>query len=335
MPWVRKERGQMELDFILSKEERGPAGKTELIYDLGIIGGGPAGMTAAVYAARKKLKTLLISKDLGGQVLWTAEVENYMGYQYIEGKALMSKFKEQVRHFPIDQEIGEEVRRLEQNGGIFSIFTRAGKKFRAKTVIIASGKRSRPLNVPGEKKLIGRGISYCSICDAPFFENKEVAVIGGGNSAFETVLDLVKIASKIYLIDIASSWKADPILLEQIEKEKKKVTFFPAHRVAEIKGKDKVEGITIESLDEKDTKRLSVQGVFIEIGLVPNSELAKPLVKLNQIGEIVVDCSNRTNIPGLFAAGDVSSVPEKQIIIAAGEGAKATLTAHQYLMRLK
>ena len=325
----------MELDFILSKEEKGPAGNTELIYDLVIIGGGPAGMTAAVYAARKKINTLLISKDLGGQVLWTTEVENYMGYQYIEGRQLMDKFKEQVRHFPIDQEIGEEIEKLDKEEKIFSLLTRTGKKFRGKTVIIASGKRSRPLDVPGEKNLVGRGVSYCSICDAPFFEGKEVAVIGGGNSAFEAALDLVKIASRIYLIDIAPSWRADPILVEQIEKEKEKVTFFPAHRIKEIGGKDKLEGITIENLNRKETKHLSVQGVFIEIGLIPNSEFARSLVKLNQIGEIVVDCSNRTDISGLFAAGDVSSVPEKQIIIAAGEGAKATLIAHQYLMRLK
>ena len=325
----------MELDFVLSKEEKGPSGKTELIYDLAIIGGGPAGMTGAVYAARKKINTLLISKDLGGQVLWTTEIENYMGYQYIEGRELMSKFKEQVRHFPIDQEIGEEVQKLSKDEKVFSLLTRTEKKFRAKTVIIASGKRSRPLNVPGEKRLIGRGVSYCSICDAPFFAGKEVAVVGGGNSAFEAALDLVKIASRIYLIDIASSWRADPILVEQMEKEKEKVTFLPAHRIKEIEGKDKLEGITIENLNRKETKHLSVQGVFIEIGLIPNSEFAASLVKLNQIGEIVVDCSNHTSIPGLFAAGDVSSVPEKQIIIAAGEGAKATLIAHQYLMRLK
>ncbi|MFQ5835325.1 MAG: NAD(P)/FAD-dependent oxidoreductase [bacterium] len=322
----------MELDFILSKEEEKPAGKAELIYDLVIIGGGPAGMTAAVYAARKRLKTLLISKDLGGQVLLTSEVENYMGYQYIEGEQLVNKFKEQVRHFPIDQEIGEEVEKLNKEEKIFSIRVKGGKKFRGKTAIIASGKRSRSLNVSGEKRLIGRGVSYCSICDAPFFEGKEVAVIGGGNSAFEAALDLVKIASKIYLADIASTWRADPVLVEQIEKEKK-VTSFPRHKVKEIKGDDRVETITIEALDRGQIKSLSVQGVFIEIGLVPNSEFARPLVKLNQAGEIIVDCSNQTNIPGLFAAGDVSSVPEKQIIIAAGEGAKATLTAHQYLMR--
>ena len=325
----------MELDFVLSKEERGPAGKTELIYDLAIIGGGPAGMTAAVYAARKKINTLLVSKDLGGQVLSTTEVENYMGYQYIEGRQLMNKFKEQMRHFPIDQEIGEEIEKLDKEANIFSLLTPTGKEFRAKTVIIASGKRSRALNVPGEKKLVGRGVSYCSICDAPFFEGKEVAVVGGGNSAFEAALDLAKIASKIYLIDIASSWRADPILVERIEKEKKKVTFFLAHRIKEIEGKDKLESITIESLDKKKTKNLSLQGVFIEIGLVPNSEFARSLVKFNQIGEIIIDCSNQTNIPGLLAAGDVSSVPEKQIIIAAGEGAKATLTAHQYLIRLE
>lgn len=322
----------MELDFILSKEEEKRAGKTELIYDLVIIGGGPAGMTAAVYAARKRLKTLLISKDLGGQVLLTSEVENYMGYHYIEGRQLVDKFKEQVRHFPIDQEIGEEVEKLSKEGEIFSILTRGGKKFRGKTVIIASGKKSRSLNVSGEKRLIGRGVSYCSICDAPFFEGKEVAVIGGGNSAFEAALDLVKIASKIYLVDIASSWSADPVLLEQIEKEKK-VTSFPRHKVKEIKGDVRVESITIEPLDGGQIKSLSAEGVFIEIGLVPNSEFAASLVKLNQAGEVVVDCSNHTSIPGLFAAGDVSSVPEKQIIIAAGEGAKATLTAHQYLLR--
>jgi len=322
----------MELDFILSKEEEKPTGKTELIYDLVIIGGGPAGMTAAVYAARKRLKTLLISKDLGGQVLLTSEVENYMGYQYIEGRQLVNKFKEQVRHFPIDQEIGEEVQKLSKEEEIFSILTKGGKKFRGKTVIIASGKKSRSLNISGEKRLIGRGVSYCSICDAPFFEGKEVAVIGGGNSAFETALDLVKISPKIYLIDIASAWRADPLLVEQIEREKK-VTFFPRHKVKEIKGDGRVERITIEPLDGGQIKSLSVQGVFIEIGLVPNSEFATSLVKLNQAGEIVVDCSNRTNVPGLFAAGDVSSVPEKQIIIAAGEGAKATLTAYQYLLR--
>jgi len=322
----------MDLDFILSKEEEKPTGKTELIYDLVIIGGGPAGMTAAVYAARKRLKTLLISKDLGGQVLLTSEVENYMGYHYIEGRQLVNKFKEQVRRFPIDQEIGEEVEKLSKKEEIFNSLTRGGKKFRGKTVIIASGKKSRSLNVSGENRLIGRGVSYCSICDAPFFEGKEVAVIGGGNSAFEAALDLVKIASKIYLVDIASSWSADPVLLEQIEKEKK-VTSFPRHKVKEIKGDDRVESITIEPLDGGQIKSLSVQGVFIEIGLIPNSEFAASLVQLNQAGEIVVDCGNHTSIPGLFAAGDVSSVPEKQIIIAAGEGAKATLTAHQYLLR--
>ncbi|MEE9191272.1 MAG: FAD-dependent oxidoreductase [Candidatus Aerophobetes bacterium] len=324
----------MDLDFILSKEEEKPTGKTELIYDLVIIGGGPAGMTAAVYAARKRLKTLLISKDLGGQVLLTSEVENYMGYHYIEGRQLVNKFKEQVRRFPIDQEIGEEVEKLSKKEEIFNSLTRGGKKFRGKTVIIASGKKSRSLNVSGENRLIGRGVSYCSICDAPFFEGKEVAVIGGGNSAFEAALDLVKIASKIYLVDIASSWSADPVLLEQIEKEKK-VTSFPRHKVKEIKGDDRVESITIESLDGGQIKSLSAEGVFIEIGLIPNSEFAASLVQLNQAGEIVVDCGNHTSIPGLFAAGDVSSVPEKQIIIAAGEGAKATLTAHQYLLRSK
>ena len=207
----------MELDFVLSKEEeKKPAGKTELIYDLVIIGGGPAGMTAAVYAARKRLKTLLISKDLGGQVLLTSKVENYMGYQYIEGRQLVNKFKEQVRHFPIDQEIGVEVEKLSKEE-VFSILTKGGTKFRGKTVIIASGKGSRSLDVSGEKRLIGRGVSYCSICDAPFFEGKEVAVIGGGNSAFEAALDLVKIAAEEtdYPASVLLQW----FTTEQVEEE--------------------------------------------------------------------------------------------------------------------
>jgi len=322
----------MELDFILAKEKKKTTGKEKLLYDLIIIGGGPAGMTAAVYAARKRIATLLISKDLGGQVLRTSGVENYMGYKYITGEELMSKFKEQITHFPLDQEIGQEVESIKKKGNIFHILTRRNRHFKARSVIISSGKRYRSLGVQGEKKLIGRGISYCSVCDGPFFEGKDVAIMGGGNSGFQTALDLTKITSKIYLLDIVSNWRADPVLVEKV-KSNNKVKLFPRHKINKIQGDNKVDSITIESLDSGQRKKLSVQGVFIEIGLIPNSEFVESLINLNQAKEIIIDCHNRTNIPGVFAAGDVTNVPEKQIIIAAGEGAKATLSAYQYLFK--
>ena len=327
-----------------------PASEARL-YDLVIIGGGPAGMTAAVYAARKRLETLLVSKDLGGQTLLTSEVENYMGYQYITGEELAAKFQEQVKQFPIALHVGDGVEklaaegRLRQSEGQFSITTKGAKRFRGRTVIIASGKRSRAINVPGEGRLIGRGVSYCATCDAPLFAGKDVAVVGGGNSAFTAVADLIPIAGQIYVVNHAYDWQADPILLERAERSGK-MTSFVGHQVVEILGQDRVEGIVIQPRDDGEAgkgkrqrtgtvrrrKELAVQGVFVEIGLVPNSEFAQGLVQLNRVGEVMVDCKGQTDVPGVFAAGDVTTVPEKQIIIAAGEGAKATLSAYEYLL---
>ncbi len=307
-----------------------PANEATL-YDLIIIGGGPAGMTAAVYAARKRLATLLVSKDLGGQTLVTPEVENYMGYQYITGEELAAKFQEQVKQFPIALDVGDEVEKLATEGGQFSVTTQGGKRFRERTVIIASGKRSRALNVPGEKGLIGRGVSYCATCDAPLFAGKDVAVIGGGNSAFTAVADLIPIAGQIYVVNFATNWQADAILLERAERSDKVIPFL-GHQVVEIQGQNRVEGIVIQPRNGGEAKELAVQGVFVEIGLVPNSEFARGLVQLNREGEVVVDCKGQTNVPGVFAAGDVTIVPEKQIIIAAGEGAKAALSAYEYLL---
>ncbi len=318
---------------MLTKEEETSPGKKDVLYDLIIAGGGPGGMTASVYASRKQMKALLISKDLGGQVLLTSEVENYMGYKYITGEALMAKFKEQVSHFPLDQEIGEEVKSISRDGDDFDVLTTGGGHFKSRSVIIATGKRSRPLGVRGEKELIGRGVSYCSVCDGPFFQGKDVAVVGGGNSGFQAAIDLVKIASKIYLIDVASTWRADLVLVENAEGSDK-IEFFPSFGIGEIHGEKEVSGITIERLDSGEKRKLPVQAVFVEIGLIPNSRCADGLTKLNSAKEIVVDCNNQTNVAGIFAAGDVTNVREKQIIIAAGEGAKATLAAYEYLLRL-
>jgi len=304
------------------------------MYELIIIGGGPAGMTAAVYAARKKINTLLLSGDIGGQGLTTWLVENYMGYQFIEGHELMQKFEEQVKQFPTDVkvEIGKRAERLSRVDGGFEVRTDRGETYQAKAVILATGKSPRKLNVPGEKELLGRGVTYCAICDGPLFADVKVAVIGGGNSALEAADDMVKIADHVYLISL-TPLTGDQILIDKV-KSANNLTMFLEHEVLEIKGKNSVERIRIRDLKSKREKELEVGGIFVEIGLIPNSELVKELVRLNRLGEIEVNCGNETGVPGFFAAGDVTSVPDKQIVVAAGEGAKAALQAHRYLQRL-
>jgi alkyl hydroperoxide reductase subunit F len=321
------------MEFILPAETKEVPVEEDKRYDLLIIGAGPAGMTAAVYAARKKLDTLVISKDVGGQTNLASSVETYMGYHYISGAELMQKFEEQVRQFPIALSIGDEVTTLLVEDASFAVVTAQGKKFRGKAVIIASGRRARSLNVPREKELIGRGVSYCATCDAPLFGGMDVAVIGSGNPALTAVNELTNYARKIYNI-VRVSVKADPILVEKAEKSGK-VEFFSGYAATEIRGKERVEGIVIKQIEGDKEIVLDVNGVFIEIGAVPNTEFAVNLVTLNDVKEIEVDCECMTNIPGLFAAGDVTNAPGKQIIVAAGEGAKAALSAYRYLVGLK
>jgi alkyl hydroperoxide reductase subunit F len=297
-----------------------------------IIGGGPAGMTAAVYAARKKLNALLLSKDVGGQVNWTLGIENYMGYQLIEGPELIKKFEEQVKKFPIDMKVGEGVSSLSRISGGFEAKTDGGETYQAKAAIVVTGKRPRTLDVPGEEKLRGRGVTYCATCDGPLFAGMNVAVIGGGNSALEAVDDVVKVAEHVYLVSL-TQLTGDQILIDKV-KGAKNLTMFLEHEVVAITGENLVDGIKIRDLKTKQERELQVGGVFIEIGLMPNSDLVKGVAALNRIGEIEVNCNNESSVPGLFAAGDVTSVPEKQIVVAAGEGAKAALQAHRYLQRL-
>jgi alkyl hydroperoxide reductase subunit F len=300
--------------------------------DLIIIGGGPAGMTAAVYAARKRIDALFLSKDIGGQAMWAASVENYMGYQYIEGFELMQKFEEQVKQFPLEQKIGEEVVALSRLDTGFEVKTANGDSYQAKAVIFATGKRPRPLNVPGEEQLIGRGVTYCAVCDGPLFTGQKVAVIGGGNSALEAADDMVKIAEHVYLVSL-TTLTGSQILIDRVV-DSPNLTVFIEHKVIAIEGESRVEDIVIRDLKSGEEKRLKVGGVFIEIGLLPNSELTGRITRLNDLGEVEVNCANETGVPGLFAAGDVTNVVEKQIVVAAGEGAKATLQAHKYIQRL-
>ncbi len=318
------------MEFILPEEIKEVPVEEDKYYDLIIIGAGPAGMTAGVYAGRKKLDTLVISKNVGGQTLLAPCVETYMGYQYITGAELIRKFEEQVRQFPIAFSIGEEVTKLSVEDKFFAVLAYNGKKFKCKAVIIASGRRARSLNVPREKELTARGVSYCATCDAPLFGGMDVAVIGSGNPAITAVNDLTKYARKIYNI-VRVSVKADPILVEKVKKSGK-VEFFSNYAVKEIRGADKVESIVIRDIKGDKEVVLNVEGVFIEIGSIPNVEFARDVVKLNELKEIEVDCECKTSVAGIFAAGDVTNAPEKQIIVAAGEGAKAALSAYRYLI---
>ena len=300
------------------------------IYDLIIIGAGPAGITAAVYAARKKIDTLVVTKDIGGQAALSGDIQNYTGYQFISGPELAEKFEEHMRKFNFDIRENEKVTKLAAKQNNFLVKT--GKNsYRAKTVIVASGKKSRELGVSGEKEFKNKGLVYCATCDAPLFSDDDVAVIGGGNSALDAVLQLMKIANYIYIINRSNSLRGDEIMQEKI-KNSNKVLILNNSRIIEILGDNFVNAIKIEK--DKKEETLAVQGVFVEIGLIPNSNFAVDLNKTKS-GEIKVNNKNETNIPGIFAAGDVTDVFEKQIIIAAGEGAKATLSAFRYLSSRK
>jgi len=302
------------------------------VYSLMVIGGGPAGLAAAVYAARKQLNAVLITQDIGGQMNWTLGIENYLGYQFIEAPELINKFQSQVDQFPLDQKIGDKVSKVVKVDGGFEAVLENGSKYQAQAVIVATGKKPRMLNVPGEKELGGRGVTYCAICDGPIFTGQRVVIVGGGNSAIEAVLDMEKIAEHVDLVSL-TPLTADSILTNQLS-EGDKLSIYTEYETLRIEGDPLVEGIVIKDVKSSEEKRLDVTGVFIEIGLLPNSDSVKDLVELNKSGEIPINRSCETTLPGLFAAGDVTDVPEKQIVIAAGEGAKAALGAHRYLQRL-
>lgn len=296
------------------------------MFDLIIIGAGPAGITASVYAARKKMNFLVISKDIGGQAAWSGDIENYTGYKFITGPELVGKFEEHIRKYGIQVKENEQVIELKRKDALVRVMTDKGA-YEAKTAVIASGKRSRELGVPGEVEFKNRGVTYCATCDGPLFSEKDVAVIGGGNSALDAALQLIQIARHIYLINITSALGGDGIMREKVS-QSKKVSILNSTQVTAVLGDRMVSGIKIRRQEKQET--LPVQGVFVEIGLIPNSEFAKDLEK-NELGEIKINCRSETNIPGIFAAGDVTEVPEKQIIVAAGEGAKAALSAFRYL----
>ncbi|OGF50552.1 MAG: hypothetical protein A2231_05420 [Candidatus Firestonebacteria bacterium RIFOXYA2_FULL_40_8] len=298
------------------------------MYELIIIGGGPAGVTASVYAARKKIDFLLLAGDIGGQAAWSGDIENYTGYQFVTGSDLTLKFEEHLRKYKFPIKESEKVVDISKQSNIITVKTEKDE-YRSKALIIASGKRSLELNVPGEKEGKNRGVAYCATCDGPLFAGKDVAVIGGGNSALDAALQLTKIARKIYIINNTPALGGDKIMRDKLIKTAN-VSIINGAKVEKISGESVVSGIVIN--EDGASKEIPVQGIFVEIGLIPNSEFANILEK-NELQEIIVNNSCETNVPGVFASGDVTDVPEKQIIIAAGDGAKATLSAFKFLMR--
>lgn len=304
------------------------------MYDLIIIGGGPAGITAGIYAARKKIKSLLITKAWGGQITKASEIQNWPGINEISGTELMTKMVEHLKIFEIELKEGNEVIDVYKSDNGF-IVRENDNTHEAKAIIIAVGKIPRSLDIPGEEKFKGKGVSLCSTCDAPMFKEKEVAVIGGGNAGFSAALDLTKYAKKVYILEFLEELKGDPFTKEKLEKTGK-VEFIVNAAVKEIKGSAFVERLVYEDRDTSEDKELKVQGVFISVGMMPCAGFAEKLVEFNKTGEIKINFENNsTKTPGIFAAGDATEGKYEQIVIAAGDGAKAALSVHDYLQGKK
>ncbi|MDF1498140.1 MAG: FAD-dependent oxidoreductase [Patescibacteria group bacterium] len=301
-----------------------------MIYDTTIIGAGPAGINATIYAARKGMKVMVISKDIGGQVSKVSIIENYIGYQEITGTELSKKFNDHLNKFNFDFK-QTEITNIKKSDDLFEIQTDS-ENISSKTVIIATGARAKELNIPGEKEFKNKGVTYCATCDAPLFRGKNVAVIGGGNSALESSLQLSTIASRVYMINKDESFSGDKILSDKLSKNDKIEILYNA-QVKEIDGDRFVESLKLQQYNK--TKQIKVQGVFVEIGYKPNTSFLQNLLKLNSNEEIEIDSFGRTSKKGIFASGDCTNVPYKQIIIASGAGAIAAISAFNYLAKEK
>ncbi len=301
-----------------------------MLYDLIIIGAGPAGLTAGLYAGRKKINAVILTKQIGGQSL-SYSLENYPGIPKIDGVEIIDKMKKQVEDYGVEIKDDAVISAIEKKDGNFSVRTENKENFEAKAIIIATGKIPRKLGVPGAKEFEGKGVSFCTICDAPLFSGKSVAVVGGGNSALMSAMDLIPYAEKIYVLQHRERFIGDEILQEKL-KNSGKVEFITEAETREIKGDKFVEGLVYEDLKTGEKKELAVGGVFVNIGYIPNTAFAKNLLNLNEKEEIIIDpWTAETSVKGIFAAGDATNIPYKQYIVAAAEGAKAALSAYHYI----
>jgi alkyl hydroperoxide reductase subunit F len=305
-------------------------------YDMLIVGGGPAGAAAAVYAARKGIRVGVAAERFGGQVNDTMAIENYISVLETDGPKLAAALEAQVRHYNVDimnLQRADKIVPATAVGGLIEVQMANGGVLKARSVILSTGARWRNVNVPGEAEYKNKGVAYCPHCDGPLFKGKRVAVIGGGNSGVEAAIDLAGIVEHVSLVEFADALKADAVLVNKL-KSLPNVSIHVNAQTTEITGDgQKVNGLSYKDRATEAVHHIELAGVFVQIGLVPNTEFLKGTLELSKFGEIVVDAKCHTNLPGVFAAGDVTTVPYKQIVIAAGEGAKAALSAFDYLIR--
>jgi len=301
-----------------------------MMYDVIIVGGGAAGMTAGIYTGRKNLKTLIISMDVGGQTSIPSNIENYPGFDGINGYELMMKFQAQAMKWGAEMITGKVKNIDKKKDKTFRVGVTSGETYDARVIILAFGKTPLSLGIPGEEKFMGKGVSTCTTCDAPLYRGKTVAIIGGGNSALGGVQELADIAERVYLVHRRDEFRGDEIEVKSVSKQKN-VEMVLSHIPVEVKGDKFVEGLVVEDVNTKERKTLKVDGVFIEIGFKVDSDFLGNLVKRNKQREIIINELNATSQIGVFAAGDVTTTPFKQTVISAGEGAKAALECYRYL----
>jgi NADH-dependent peroxiredoxin subunit F len=331
-------QGRMELAEIVAKLDTAAAARNaeklnqKGLFDVLIVGAGPAGAAAAIYAARKGINTAMIAERFGGQTLDTLAIENYVSVPETEGPRFAAALEQHVRVYPVDIIKHERVSKIVP-GDVHEVHLTNGAKLRSKTVILATGARWRDMNVPGEAEYRTKGVTYCPHCDGPLFKGKRVAVIGGGNSGVEAAIDLAGVVAHVTLLEFADDLKADAVLQRKL-RSMPNVDIITKARTTKVNGDGaKVVGLTYEDRVSGEQKDVAVEGIFVQIGLLPNTDFLRETVELTRFGEIVVDAKGQTSVPGIYAAGDATTVPFKQIIIASGDGAKAALGAFEYLIR--
>ncbi len=334
-------QGRMSEEEILAKLDTGSSArdaeklKAKDTFDVLVVGGGPAGAAAAIYAARKGIRTGVAAERFGGQVLDTMAIENFISVKETEGPKLARALEEHVREYEVDIMNLQRASQLIPAGdeGLHRVQFENGGELKAKTLILATGARWREMNVPGEQEYRGRGVAYCPHCDGPLFKGKRVAVIGGGNSGVEAAIDLAGIVAHVTLLEFGEDLRADAVLQRKLN-SLPNVRVLKMAQTTEVKGDgQKVTGLVYKDRSSEEIHSVELEGIFVQIGLLPNSEWLKGTLELSRFGEIIVDAKGQTSIPGVFAAGDVTTVPYKQIVIAVGEGAKASLSAFDHLIR--
>ena len=334
--------GRMLIEEILAKVDTGAAaraaeelGKKEA-FDVLVVGGGPAGAAAAIYAARKGIRTGVVAERFGGQVMDTLGIENFISVPYTEGPKLVASLEQHVKEYPVDVMNLQRASKLipaSEHGGLIALELENGARLQAKTVILSTGARWREMNVPGEKEYKAKGVCFCPHCDGPLFKGKRVAVIGGGNSGAEAAIDLAGIVAHVTLLEFADTLRADAVLQSKLN-SLPNVTVIKSAQTTEVTGDgQKVNGLRYKDRVSGEGKQIELEGIFVQIGLLPNTDWLKGSVELSKFGEIVIDAKGQTSVPGVFAAGDCATTPYKQIIIAMGSGATASLSAFDHLIR--